>query len=453
MEDAQEPDTGVYLRSRAKRLQVLCKQLHLDAILLITGWDACFNLGSRSLVEWLLGGPAAVPAVTDTTPEQATALADLLMEEGVFIISPTDIWWAAVGTDDELKLVGGSSSNNASNLGHVQAGKRQLSNSQSAAQMINKSARGSCNPAAATCCSTAPDPMTISPNCSTDLDDAVLTAGAMAGQASSNGNGCCAATGLWPEAFPAPDVADVANGLDDKMRLLLQLRPVLQRVGIPLGVEVLHGQQHPVQASSICRWPLLVALAEVSGTMPEQLFKEVVNISPSLRELYGAADGTSVGAVLLQRRPLLHRAWMETISGCWRRSSGPKLDLTEAAVATPLTEFTSGCACRLKPGQYQPLALPPRVLFGVRTSCQEALSSGNVSLRGLSHQQGHAVLHATIEAADACSPLREGATWESAVVVASSVFKAAAAAAGLPTPVVMRFQVLRKAAQAGVPVT
>jgi hypothetical protein len=44
---------------------------------------------------------------------------------------------------------------------------------------------------------------------------------------------------------------------------------------------------------------------------------------------------------------------METISGCWRRSSGPKLDLTEAAVATPLTEFTSGCACRLKPGQYQ----------------------------------------------------------------------------------------------------
>lgn len=232
---------------------MLCKQLHLDAILLITGWDACFNLGSRSLVEWLLGGPAAVPAVADTTPEQATALADVMLEEGVFIISPTDIWWAAVGTDDELKLVGSSSSNAASNLGHIQAGKRQLSNSQSAAQMINKSARGSCNPATATCCSTAPDPMTISPNCSTDLDDAALTAGAIAVQASSSGNGRCAATGLWPEALPAPDVADVANGLDDKMRLLLQLRPVLQRVGIPLGVEVLHGQQHPVQASSICR--------------------------------------------------------------------------------------------------------------------------------------------------------------------------------------------------------
>jgi len=35
--------------------------------------------------------------------------------------------------------------------------------------------------------------------------------------------------------------------------------------------------------------------------------QEVVDVSPSLRELYGAADGTSVGAVLLQRRPLLHR--------------------------------------------------------------------------------------------------------------------------------------------------
>jgi hypothetical protein len=41
------------------------------------------------------------------------------------------------------------------------------------------------------------------------------------------------------------------------------------------------------------------------------------------------------------------------MGACWRRSSGPKLDLSEAAVAAPLTEFVSGCGCRLKPGQYQ----------------------------------------------------------------------------------------------------
>jgi hypothetical protein len=43
----------------------------------------------------------------------------------------------------------------------------------------------------------------------------------------------------------------------------------------------------------------------------------------------------------------------DAMGACWRRSSGSKLDLSEAAVAAPLTEFVSGCGCRLKPGQYQ----------------------------------------------------------------------------------------------------
>jgi hypothetical protein len=58
----------------------------------------------------------------------------------------------------------------------------------------------------------------------------------------------------------------------------------------------------------------------------------------------------------------------------------------------------------------QPLALPPRVLLGERTSHQEALSSGSVSLRSQAAVQGMAVLHATLEAADACSPLRVART-------------------------------------------
>lgn len=58
----------------------------------------------------------------------------------------------------------------------------------------------------------------------------------------------------------------------------------------------------------------------------------------------------------------------------------------------------------------QPLALPPRVLFGTRTSHLEALSCPTVSLRSQAAQQGTAVLHATVEAADACSPLRVART-------------------------------------------
>jgi hypothetical protein len=72
----------------------------------------------------------------------------------------------------------------------------------------------------------------------------------------------------------------------------------------------------------------------------------------------------------------------------------------------------------------QPLALPPRVLLGQRTSQPEALSSSSVSLRSQAAAQGGAVLHATLEAADACSPLR----------IARTIFFAQGSAAPAPAP-------------------
>lgn len=57
--------------------------------------------------------------------------------------------------------------------------------------------------------------------------------------------------------------------------------------------------------------------------------------------------------VLRVRRPQLHKAWLEAMSGWWRRGIGPKVDLSEAAMAAPLTEFIAGCGCRLNLGQYQ----------------------------------------------------------------------------------------------------
>jgi hypothetical protein len=72
-----------------------------------------------------------------------------------------------------------------------------------------------------------------------------------------------------------------------------------------------------------------------------------------VRALLGGVDGTALHTLLRLRRPLLTAAWLEAIGVCGRRTSAPKLDLTEAAIAGPVTEFVSGCGCRLKPGQYQ----------------------------------------------------------------------------------------------------
>jgi hypothetical protein len=79
-----------------------------------------------------------------------------------------------------------------------------------------------------------------------------------------------------------------------------------------------------------------------------------VDITPTLRTLLGYVDGTHLWNILRARRPLLTRAWLECMAVCGRRiNAGSKLDLTEAAIAAPVTEFVSGCGCRLKPGQYQ----------------------------------------------------------------------------------------------------
>lgn len=87
----------------------------------------------------------------------------------------------------------------------------------------------------------------------------------------------------------------------------------------------------------------------------------------------------------------------------------------------------------------QPLAVPPRVLFGTRTAHHEALSSSTVSLRSQAAKQGSAVLHATLEAADACSPLR----------VARTIFFSQGAGAA-ETPLQQRLQAQQQQQQQGV---
>lgn len=66
----------------------------LDAILLITGWDGSYNLGSKSLVEWLCESPGAQPADYEDA-----------LEEGLFVITPDDVEWC-VAHDTDCSQVG-----------------------------------------------------------------------------------------------------------------------------------------------------------------------------------------------------------------------------------------------------------------------------------------------------------------------------------------------------------
>ena len=66
----------------------------LDAILLITGWDGCYNLGSKRLVEWLCESPGTQPADIEDA-----------LEEGLFVVTPDDVeWFIAHETDVPVQV-------------------------------------------------------------------------------------------------------------------------------------------------------------------------------------------------------------------------------------------------------------------------------------------------------------------------------------------------------------
>lgn len=71
-------------RVRAQRLQQLCKQLGVDAILLVAGWDSCYNVSCLQLLLWLCD---------ERTGMQTLDFAELdpLLEEAVFVITPSSV--------------------------------------------------------------------------------------------------------------------------------------------------------------------------------------------------------------------------------------------------------------------------------------------------------------------------------------------------------------------------
>jgi hypothetical protein len=207
---------------RGERLRELCGQLGLDAILLITGWDGCHNLGSRSLVEWLCDKAGS-----------STSAAELedIYEEGLFVITPNHIEWCITHMADDVHMDDAAAD--------------------AAADAMQMSPHASCEPcgmqiAAATapsgsCCGTSG----CSSN-STAMDGMSLSASAGAALMMASPAAAAAAA-----AVPASITAAAAPAPDGKLTLLMHLRASMGRVGVPLGVEVLHGTQHQVDTATI----------------------------------------------------------------------------------------------------------------------------------------------------------------------------------------------------------
>lgn len=238
----------------AERLRALCVALELDAILLVTGWDGCHNLGSRGLAEWLCEPMAHAAAVTPR------ALREDALEEGLFIVSPAGMQWA---------IASPSPGDDGDGSGGCGDGDMDVDGSSGAAAVA---AADSC------CAGGACTPMQVS---------TAHDGGAGSNVQRLGSNSCCGAdvaadcpVSAHPplvssSLHPGAAAAAGPDGPDAKMALLLPLlrSGSLRRVGVPLGVEVLNGRQRAVCGASILRWPLLLAAAEACDVQPEQLFQ------------------------------------------------------------------------------------------------------------------------------------------------------------------------------------
>jgi hypothetical protein len=272
--------------SRAEKLKQLCQALQLDALLLITGFDGCYNLeakvGRESWGLALTGEHSAgvhqlsinsssrkadrlvcscmhcllLPAsqlspthVDATTAAHTQGLVEWLcdcaalpasdfkaaaLEEGLFIPMPHELAFHVIQDEDEDMAAEDA----------VSALDRLLADPASA-------------PAAAG---------------STDIDmpDSTTPAAAPAAADASSTDVCMHAS---PMQHPQQQQQQHAGPLDGKMTLLLQLQPRLRRVGIFMGVEVRGGVQQQVPVDNIWRWPLLMAAAEHLHIQPAQLFQ------------------------------------------------------------------------------------------------------------------------------------------------------------------------------------
>jgi hypothetical protein len=206
---------------------------------MITGWDGCYNLGSRSLVEWLCDKAGS-----------STSAAELedIYEEGLFVITPNHIEWCITHMADDVHMDDVSADAAAAG----------------GAELMQMSPHAGCEPCCmqevpvpapapgnGSCCgssgcsssSTAAGGMGMSPTAGIPM----LSQSPAATEAAAAAAGCA---GGFPAASDAAAVA-AAPAPDGKLSLLMHLRASMGRVGVPLGVEVLHGMQHQVDTATI----------------------------------------------------------------------------------------------------------------------------------------------------------------------------------------------------------
>ncbi|KAG2432090.1 hypothetical protein HXX76_009017 [Chlamydomonas incerta] len=156
------------------------------------------------------------------------------------------------------------------------------------------------------------------------------------------------------------------------------------------------------------RWPLLQAYG-LEGVGRSGFFTmnfEVYDVQAALgAAVYGKLDGRAAAVLGGEGAAVLRQHWDEMLLALGGKAAGQRGGLSEKQVAEPLVGYFAYGLLREVPGVEQTVVLPPRVVFGPRSS-DDAAAPEAAPLAACGPAAGLPPLHAVVEAADPRSGLR-----------------------------------------------
>ncbi|GLI70776.1 hypothetical protein VaNZ11_015810 [Volvox africanus] len=173
------------------------------------------------------------------------------------------------------------------------------------------------------------------------------------------------------------------------------------------------------QLLALEQWPLLQAYG-LEGVGRSGFFTmnfQVYDVQPYMQLLYGNLDGRSLEVLVSEAVPTLRQHWDEMLQALGGKAAGQRSGLSERQVAEPLSGFFAYGLLRAVNGVEQSVTLPPRVIFGPRSSEDSARSEALPLARcgprppNTDSPAAEAPLHMVVEAADPRSPLRVARTY------------------------------------------
>ncbi|GFR45023.1 hypothetical protein Agub_g6334, partial [Astrephomene gubernaculifera] len=239
----------------------------------------------------------------------------------------------------------------------------------------------------------------------------------------------------------ASEAADMDMLEENKLASFVHLLRGCRRIGIPCGLAATTDSSSPsaadfgavprlppltaAQQVELERWPLLQAYG-LEGVGRSGFFTmnfEVCDVLPGLqRQLYGRLDGRALAVVAGEAAGALRLHWeamMQTLCG---KAAGGRGSLAERQLAEPLSSYMAYGLLREVAGVEQAVMLPPRVIFGPRTS-DDTATSGAATLMQCGYplqqqqqqEEGSAAASAAAAAASAAAPTvssSSSSSWE-----------------------------------------